>query len=560
MRQTAVRLLLSHRGLLREPPRASSLTFLCQTHALSALSPSTCQASTHTDARTKAQPHAQINVQSPTNQLDFGDGSWVFRHKTARELLRGLLVLHACAVDPLVTHSYKLMKIGERLLGSSLLGLLMSPFYSQFVAGDSEAELGRVSRSLADVGVRLMVAPMLETDLGEGVDEQEMYRRNLDKTLMLVAQTRRQSVMGGARPVCQTKMTAHLTADVLKRVSDAYQSLTLEGKTEAVRELGQLMVKEATKEEGEAGGKKREAGREEWPHPSTSSVSSSSSSLQGLLRSLPLQESDAHRLLCCLPRLHQLGETCRREDVVLAVDAEYTYTNPAINLMTLAMMHVFNRQEKRGGGGRGRGPIVWNTYQGYLKAGVENLQEDLAVARALGEDMSFGVKLVRGAYLERERAWAAEQGRPDPVNDTYEDTCDVYNRMVEVMLAEVDAAENASGGGEGAEGGQVSRAVMVATHNEESVVLATQKATRLGLDTRGGSVVFAQVYGMAENISVPLAAAGFLVYKSVPVGSVAEVLPYLSRRAAENRAVMRGARRERQLLAKELAARVVGRG
>ncbi|XP_050716148.1 hydroxyproline dehydrogenase-like isoform X2 [Eriocheir sinensis] len=452
MRQTAVRLLLSHRGLLREPPRASSLTFLCQTHALSALSPSTCQASTHTDARTKAQPHAQINVQSPTNQLDFGDGSWVFRHKTARELLRGLLVLHACAVDPLVTHSYK------------------------------------------------------------------------------------------------------------KRVSDAYQSLTLEGKTEAVRELGQLMVKEATKEEGEAGGKKREAGREEWPHPSTSSVSSSSSSLQGLLRSLPLQESDAHRLLCCLPRLHQLGETCRREDVVLAVDAEYTYTNPAINLMTLAMMHVFNRQEKRGGGGRGRGPIVWNTYQGYLKAGVENLQEDLAVARALGEDMSFGVKLVRGAYLERERAWAAEQGRPDPVNDTYEDTCDVYNRMVEVMLAEVDAAENASGGGEGAEGGQVSRAVMVATHNEESVVLATQKATRLGLDTRGGSVVFAQVYGMAENISVPLAAAGFLVYKSVPVGSVAEVLPYLSRRAAENRAVMRGARRERQLLAKELAARVVGRG
>lgn len=63
------------------------------------------------------------------------------------------------------------MKTGERLLGSSLLGLLMSPFYNQFVAGDSEAELGRVSRALADVGVRLMVAPMLETDLGEGVDE-----------------------------------------------------------------------------------------------------------------------------------------------------------------------------------------------------------------------------------------------------------------------------------------------------------------------------------------------------------------------------------------------------
>lgn len=76
------------------------------------------------------------------------------------------------------------------------------------------------------------------------------------------------------------------------------------------------------------------------------------------------------------------------------------------------------------------------------------------------------------------------------------------------MLAEVSAAENASreggGGGGGGAGGQVSRTVMVATHNEESVVQATQKATRLGLDTRGGNVVFAQVYGMAENISVPL--------------------------------------------------------
>ena len=59
---------------------------------------------------------------------------------------------------------------------------------------------------------------------------------------------------------------------------------------------------------------------------------------------------------------------------------------------------------------------------------MENLREDLAVASLLGSDVSFGAKLVRGAYMEREREWAAEHGRPDPVNDTYEDTCTVYNR------------------------------------------------------------------------------------------------------------------------------------
>lgn len=522
MIQAAVRLSLSRQGVLRELPRALAShpvhpwVHLWVHH-------------THTTQHTRSHVHVPSEI-----QLDFGNVNRVFRHKTTRELMRGLLVLHACAVDPLVTHSYKLMKFGQRLMGERLLGLLMAPFYYQFVAGNTEVELGRVSGNLADVGVRLMVAPMLETDLGEGVDEQEMYLRNLTKTLQLVQQTGRQSVLGGSRPVCQTKMTAHLTADVLKRVSEAYQSLSLEGKVKAVATLGDLMVEEV-KAKG-----------------SSSSSSPSSSSIKSLLSSLPLQETDAQRLISCLPRLHQLGAACRDDGVVLAVDAEWTYTNPAINLMTLALMHVFNRGEA----GETVHPVIWNTYQGYLKAAVENLREDLAITTLLGSDVSFGAKLVRGAYMDRERAWAAEQGHPDPVNDTYEDTCTVYNRLVRVMLEEVARAEAAAT----LKGAASSRAVMVATHNEASVKAAAELVGRLGLNQQGGDVVFAQIYGMAENISVPLAAAGFLVYKSVPVGTVGEVLPYLSRRAAENRAVMRGARRERQLLAKELAARVTRRG
>lgn len=442
-------------------------------------------------------------------ELDFGNHKTAFRHKTARELLRGLVVLYACAIDPLVNHSYKLLTLGERVLGEKLLGFLVAPFYNQFVAGDSGKELGAVSRRLASVNVRLMVAPMLETDVGEGHDIKEMYIKNLNKTLNLIELSHQHSTLRGTRPICQTKITAHLTADVLARVSTAYQSLSTEGRVAAVATTAKLLA---------------QAGKE---HPAASSCVQA-------LQPLILSDADAEELILSLPRLYKLGDRCVALGVVLAVDAEYTYTNPAINLLTLAMMKVFNCSST---------PIIWNTYQGYLKRGRENLEHDLHVVQALGAEVGFGAKLVRGAYLERERSQAQLQGYPDPVNDTYENTNAMYDSMVKVMLQEVARKRDR-------------RAVVVATHNEASVKHAAATMERLGIEPLEGSVVFGQVYGMAENISVPLAASGFLVYKSVPSGSMLEVMPYLSRRANENRAVLRGARRERQLLSEELLSRL----
>ncbi|XP_071526703.1 hydroxyproline dehydrogenase-like isoform X2 [Panulirus ornatus] len=458
---------------------------------------------------TARQPQKKDVTKSAVTELNFGDHSTAFRHKTARELLRGLVVLHACAFDPLVNRSYKLMTLGQRILGQRILRYVLAPFYNQFVAGDSEEELGIVSRRLASVGVSLMVAPMLETDVGEGHDVREMYTKNLNKTLHLIDTSHRNNVVEGSRPICQTKITAHLTADILARISTLYQSLNFEGRVQAVRSVAALL--------SQAGGNGH------------SISTADAKSLQPLLTS----PSDAHDFIDCFQRLYKLGKRCVEQGVVLAVDAEYTYTNPAINLVTLAMMKVFNTPT----------PIIWNTYQGYLKAGRENLEHDLAVVRALGSGVGFGAKLVRGAYLEKERSLAQKEGYPDPVNDTYEDTNAVYNSMVEVMLREVAEAP-------------LTRAVVVATHNESSVKLAATKMEQLELDPRAGNVVFGQVYGMAENISVPLAGQGFLVYKSIPSGSLLEVMPYLSRRANENRAVLRGARRERQLLSQELLSRV----
>ncbi|KAK4313436.1 hypothetical protein Pmani_015219 [Petrolisthes manimaculis] len=478
-------------------------------------------------------------------ELDFSGSNWVFRHKTTRELIRGLMVLNICSIDPLVNHSYKLLTSGKWLVGPWILRRLVAPFYNQFVAGDTEEEMGRISQRLAQSNIRLMVAPMLETDLGVDHDAHKyetfllMLRWKQGKTVRKELEEDRKFNRAQSPAECTGGSETHLSdqahgtpysrhiggschilyftslvpGTIHTCVSTEYLTLDFTGRVAAVEAVGELMA-----EAGEAG--------DEW-QPSLTS-----------LHPLNLNPSVAREVLQCLQRLHQLGSACVREDVVLAVDAEFTYTNPAISLLTLAMMKVFNNPAAP--------PIIWNTYQGYLKAGVEILKEDLRLVESMGDgSVRFGAKIVRGAYLEHERARAAELGYPDPVNDTYEDTGRSYDRMVEVMLDEVSSGR-----------GQHCRQVIVSSHNEASITHAVSVMTRLALNPVSGDVVFGQVYGMADNITIPLAASGLLVYKSVPMGNVNEVLPYLSRRAAENRAVLRGARREKQLLKEELVHRL----
>ncbi|XP_016122066.1 probable proline dehydrogenase 2 [Sinocyclocheilus grahami] len=98
--------------------------------------------------------------------------------------------------------------------------------------------------------------------------------------------------------------------------------------------------------------------------------------------------------------------------------------------------------------------------------------------------------------------------------------------------------------------------IIVATHNEESVRRAVTRMEELGLHRDGNSVCFGQLMGMCDHVSLTLAQHGFSVYKSVPYGSVDDTLPYLVRRAQENRTVLQGIRKERDLLRQELRHRL----
>ncbi|XP_034492542.2 hydroxyproline dehydrogenase isoform X1 [Marmota flaviventris] len=173
----------------------------------------------------------------------------------------------------------------------------------------------------------------------------------------------------------------------------------------------------------------------------------------------------------------------------------------------------------------------------------ERLRRDAEAAHRAG--LAFGVKLVRGAYLEKERKVSQLRGTEDPTQPDYEATSRSYSRCLELMLSLVSHH------------GPMCH-LMVASHNEESVRQATKRMWELGIPL-DGPVCFGQLLGMCDHVSLALGQAGYMVYKSIPYGCLKEVIPYLIRRAQENRSVLQGARREQALLSRELWRRLLGR-
>ncbi|XP_005077583.1 proline dehydrogenase 1, mitochondrial isoform X2 [Mesocricetus auratus] len=241
-------------------------------------------------------------------------------------------------------------------------------------------------------------------------------------------------------------------------------------------------------------------------------------------------EEEEQQMKRMLQRMDVLAKKGREAGVRLMIDAEQSYFQPAISRLTLEMQRRFNVDK----------PLIFNTFQCYLKDAYDNVTMDMELARR--EGWCFGAKLVRGAYMAQERARAAEIGYEDPINPTYEATNVMYHRCLNYVLEELQHSPKAE--------------VMVASHNEDTVRFTLCRMEELGLHPDDGQVSFGQLLGMCDQISFPLGQAGFPVYKYVPYGPVMEVLPYLSRRALENSSIMKGAQRERQLLRQELHRRL----
>ncbi|KAM4825186.1 hydroxyproline dehydrogenase [Thomomys bottae] len=431
--------------------------------------------------------------------LRFDGGA--FHLKRTAELARALLVLRLCAWPPLVTHGLALQAWAQRLLGSRISGaLLRASIYGQFVAGESVEEVKGCVQQLQALGLRsLLAVPTEEEPDSASKTGETWYEANLQAMLQCVDLSRDLVDSSGPR-LMQLKVTALASPRLCK-------DLTLWiRRPGSCSELNPQRLAEAM------------------------------DSGQNLQVSCLSAEQNLH-LQASLRRLYRVAQHARAQRVRLLVDAEYVFINPALCLLVSTLALHCNRPQEGG-------PWVWNTYQAYLKDTHMRLAQDAEAAHRAG--LAFGVKLVRGAYLEKERAMARFQGTEDPTQPDYEATSRSYSRCLELMLNQV------------AQQGPTCH-LMVASHNEESIHQATKRMWQLGIPV-DGPVCFGQLLGMCDHVSLALGQAGYAVYKSIPYGSLEEVIPYLIRRAQENRSVLQGARREQELLSQELWRRLRGGG
>lgn len=253
-----------------------------------------------------------------------------------------------------------------------------------------------------------------------------------------------------------------------------------------------------------------------------------------LLTQLSSKEEEMFRNM--IRRINVLAQTAEDLDVRMMIDAEQTYFQPAISRITLEFMRKYNTKKA----------LVFNTYQCYLKDAFNEVSTDLE--QATRQNFYFGAKLVRGAYLEQERARAAALGYPDPTNPSFEATSESYHRTLTECLRRIKDLKD--------KGKPNMIGIMVASHNEDTVRFAIEKMKEIGISPEDKVICFGQLLGMCDYITFPLGQAGYSAYKYIPYGPVNEVLPYLSRRAQENKGILKKIKKEKKLLFKELLYRI----
>ena len=225
-------------------------------------------------------------------------------------------------------------------------------------------------------------------------------------------------------------------------------------------------------------------------------------------------------------RIDLICKAAHKAGTSVFIDAEESWIQDAIDQWTFDMMLKYNKEQC----------IVFNTLQMYRHNRLAFLNECISLAKE--NKVKYGIKLVRGAYMEKERARAIEKGYPSPIQATKADTDKDFNAALKVILDNRSIFSLCAG-----------------THNEDSSILLMNLMQEAQIDPQNEQFYFAQLLGMSDHISYNVAHAKYHVAKYVPFGPVKEVLPYLLRRADENTSVAGQTGRELSLIMKELDRR-----
>ncbi|RFM37102.1 proline dehydrogenase family protein [Chitinophaga silvisoli] len=225
-------------------------------------------------------------------------------------------------------------------------------------------------------------------------------------------------------------------------------------------------------------------------------------------------------------RIQTIAATAAKYSKGLLIDAEESWLQQPVDDLADMLMAQFNKENV----------IIFNTFQLYRHDRLEFLKASFLKAQQQG--YLLGAKLVRGAYMEKERKRAEEMGYPSPIQPNKAATDADYNAAVAFCMQHLDQL-----------------AVFIGTHNEDSSMLGARLLEQQNLPHQHPHVSFSQLYGMSDNITFNLAHAGYRVSKYLPYGPVKDVMPYLIRRAQENTSISGQMGRELGLLRREMKRR-----
>jgi proline dehydrogenase len=225
-------------------------------------------------------------------------------------------------------------------------------------------------------------------------------------------------------------------------------------------------------------------------------------------------------------RVDQICKAAFDSNVPIFIDAEETWIQDAIDRLAKEMSLKYNKKRA----------IVFNSVQLYRHDRLVFLKSEILHARENG--YFLGMKLVRGAYMEKERERAKNKGYSSPIQPNKEASDKDYDKAVETVLDNLDVTS-----------------VCIGTHNEESSAKLIQLMINRGVERNDSRIYFAQLLGMSDHISYNLSYKNYNVAKYVPYGPIKEVLPYLLRRADENTSVAGQTTRELSLIVKEITRR-----
>tara|TARA_R110002167_G_scaffold148672_1_gene341715 strand:- start:11 stop:1177 length:1167 start_codon:yes stop_codon:yes gene_type:complete len=229
--------------------------------------------------------------------------------------------------------------------------------------------------------------------------------------------------------------------------------------------------------------------------------------------------------------INRFDKVCKKAhdlEVSLLIDGEESWMQDAADDLAEDMMRKYNKKKR----------IVFNTLQTYRWDRLPYLKS--LHERAEKDGFKVGMKVVRGAYMEKENDRAKEKGYTSPICKSKAETDENFNATIEYMIDNLDTLSIFSG-----------------THNEDSCYRLMQLMADKGIDKNNEHVWFGQLYGMSDHISFNLAANGYNVAKYLPFGPVRDVMPYLIRRADENTSVAGQTSRELTLLKKERKRRKI---